>query len=653
MTGTFSTNLLPTCDRLPYAGSSYGRDSIYARRLNATSVDAIMRRWAGSVGAVLARHRALIQGALDSLAWAVGLSVAVAFRFDFRLSDADLLGLVAIIPIAALAQVVSGLSAGLYTGRWRFGSFDEIAAVARSAAMTTAIVFVTALWVRSPDLLVPRSVPLAGGLAALVLMAAVRYSWRLGLEKRRRPTGPNQRVLVFGAGEGGAQVIAAMLRDPDSPYLPAVLLDDDPSRRNLRIMGVPVVGNRDSIARVAAQHQADILLIAIPSADATSVSELTEIGARASLPVKVLPPVAELFGGNVGVGDIRDVTTADLLGRHEIKTDLESIAGYLCGRRVLVTGAGGSIGSELCRQIYCFAPSELIMVDRDESGLHAVQLSIEGRALLDSPNLVLLDIRDQAAVDRLFADRRPEVIFHAAALKHLPLLERHPDEAVKTNVWATLDLLEAAARHQVGRFVNISTDKAADPISVLGYSKRIAERLTAKVAIDTGRPFLSVRFGNVLGSRGSVLTTFQSQIDRGGPITVTDPDVTRYFMTVEEAVELVIQAGAIGGPGEVLVLDMGQPVRIAELARLLASRSQRSIGLVFTGLRPGEKLHERLLGRDEADRRPAHPLISHVEVPPLTPCVARAIDVSENDDSVVGRLAGLCMQTTGALEQEG
>jgi FlaA1/EpsC-like NDP-sugar epimerase len=413
-------------------------------------------------------------------------------------------------------------------------------------------------------------------------------------------------------------------------------------------MGVPVVGTRASVGRAAAEYGADVLLIAIPSAGSALVTELSEVTAAAGLDVKVLPPVRELFGGRVGVGDIRDVTTSDLLGRHEVQTDLESIAGYLTGRRVLVTGAGGSIGSELCRQIYCFAPSELIMVDRDESALHGVQLSIQGRALLDSPDLVLLDIRDRAAVEQVLAERRPEVVFHAAALKHLPLLERHPVEAVKTNVWATLDLLEASVAAGVERFVNISTDKAADPASVLGNSKRIGERLTAYVAHATGRPYVSVRFGNVLGSRGSVLTTFQSQIERGGPMTVTDPDATRYFMTVEEAVQLVIQAGAVGSPGEVLVLDMGEPVRIAELARVLAARAERTITVEFTGLRPGEKLHEVLLASDELDCRSVHPLISHVGAPPLDPAAVRAIDVSAGDAAVARALADLCLHRAPA-----
>lgn len=588
----------------------------------------------------LAAHRSGVQFVIDTLAWALALAFASVVRYDFSVSETSLSGLLAIIPLAALAQGVAGLSSGLYTGRWRFGSFEEVAALLRSTIVTAVLLFVINLWISNPRL-VPASVPLAGGVAALVLMAGARYAWRLALERRRRPTGEGcQRLLVFGAGEAAAQIVASMLRDPTSPYLPVALLDDDPSKRNLRIMGVPVVGSRQRLDEAAATYEADAFLIAIPSADSQLVTELTDVATRAGLPVKVLPPVSELFGSDVDVDDIRDFSAADLLGRHEVTTDLQAVAGYITGKRVLVTGAGGSIGSELCRQIYRLAPAELIMLDRDESALHGVQLSIHGRALLDSADLVLLDLRDGEAVNRLLDQRRPHVVFHAAALKHLPLLERHPVEAVKTNLWATLDLLEAA-EGRVERFVNVSTDKAADPCSVLGYSKRVTERLTAHFAQRGDGTFLSVRFGNVLGSRGSVLSTFHAQIEAGGPITVTDPDVTRFFMTVEEAVQLVVQAGAIGQAGEVLVLDMGEPVRIAEVARLLATRSDRPIEIEFTGLRPGEKLDEVLLGSGEDDDRPVHPLISHVQVAALPPEAVRAIDIACPPEDVVRALAEL------------
>ncbi len=588
----------------------------------------------------LVRHRSGVQAGVDAGAWFLALWLATLLRYDFTVSTHEINGLAAAIPIAIASQVLAGLVFGLYTGRWRYGSFEEVAALAMTS-MFAVVVLSTVNYLWYPRL-IPMSVPVAAGLVALVLTGGARYGWRFGLERRRRPQGEGcERLLVFGAGDGAARVITELLGDPDSPYLPVALLDDDPAKRKLRIMGVPVVGGRSQLAVAAGQYRAETLLIAIPSADAVLVKELTELGRAAELKVKVLPPVRELFQGEVGVDDIRDVSAADLLGRHEIETDVASIAGYLTGKRVLVTGAGGSIGSELCRQINRYAVSRLIMLDRDESALHGVELSLQGRALLDSPDVVLADLRDRAAIAQALATHRPHVVFHAAALKHLPLLERHPAEAVKTNVWGTLDLLELCSTFDVERFVNISTDKAADPCNVLGYTKRITEKLTSFFSLSASGTYLSVRFGNVLGSRGSMLTTFQAQVERGGPVTVTHKDVTRFFMTVEEAVQLVIQAGAIGSSGEVLVLDMGNPVRISEVATLLAERSERPIAIEYTGLRPGEKLHEALLGSGELDRRPVHPLISHVGVLPLDPEEARAIDCLADKDAIVEALCKL------------
>jgi nucleoside-diphosphate-sugar epimerase len=384
----------------------------------------------------------------------------------------------------------------------------------------------------------------------------------------------------------------------------------------------------------------DWAILSRANADERSVPELPGNILPPDATVTVPPSVSVLLDRWVSGSDARDVQISDLLGRQQIDTELGAIAGYLTGRRVLVIGAGGSIGSELCRQIHRFGPAELIMLDRDESALHAVQLSLHGRALLDSPEIILADLRDKKDIRAIFASRQPQVVFHAAALKHLPLLERHPGEAVKTNIWGTLTALECA--HGVERFVNISTDKAANPVSVLGYSKRITERLTAFTAAATGGAFLSVRFGNVLGSRGSVLTAFSAQIARGGPITVTHPDVTRYFMTVQEAVHLAIQAAAIGRGGEALVLEMGGPVRIAELARHMANLAPGSIEITYTGLRPGEKLHEDLFGVGEADERPLHPHISHVQVPLLDPAQVRFLDAYADREQLVAALARLC-----------
>ncbi len=386
----------------------------------------------------------------------------------------------------------------------------------------------------------------------------------------------------------------------------------------MRISGVPVLGGRNEIAKIAQRTGASALLIAIPSADSTVVNEIVEIARDSKLNVKILPVVQSLDDRQVDAADIRDLTDEDLLGRRRVKIDLDEISQYLVNRRVLVTGAGGSIGSELCRQLVRFNPSEIIMLDRDESALHEVQLSIYGRALLDTPQTVLADLRDERAINEVFDGRKPQVVFHAAALKHLPLVERYPHEAYQTNVLGTATVLHAAQRTGVEVFVNISTDKAANPISVLGFSKKIAERLTADLASRTKQgKYISVRVGNVLGSRGSVLMSFRDQITKGGPVTVTHRGVTRYFMTISEAVQLVVQAGAIGRTGEVLVLDMGKPVNIYDVAEQLVKNSGKPIKIEVVGLRVGEKVHEELFAEGETDERPRHPLISHVVAKPI------------------------------------
>ena len=401
-------------------------------------------------------------------------------------------------------------------------------------------------------------------------------------------------------------------------YQPVAILDDDPAKRRLRIHGVPVLGGRGQMAEVAASTGARVLVIAIAGETGKVIKDLTEAAERCGLIPKVIPSLRELLAGHAQIEGVRDPRISDLLGRRAVTSDVASVREHIAGQRVLVTGAGGSIGAELCRQLHQLGPAQLIMLDRDESALHAVQLMLHGRALLDSEETVLADIRDRRRVREVFERFRPGIVFHAAALKHLPLLERCPAEALKSNVLGTLTVLEAAADHGVHSFVNISTDKAANPVSVLGYSKRITERLTADMSARAGGRFLSVRFGNVLGSRGSVLTALSAQVAAGGPVTVTDPEVRRYFMLADEAVHLVLQAAAIGRGGEVLVLDMGEPVRIADMARRMAASSGREVDIEFTGLRPGEKLFEDRLGQGENDLRPYHPLISQVPVPPLS-----------------------------------
>lgn len=566
---------------------------------------------------LLVRLRFVLQATFDSMCWTAAIALATFLRYDFQLGRVDLLPLIVLIAVTIGLQVGIGRFAGLYIHRWRYGTFEEVAAAALTAGAVTVLTFVGNLLFGYH---LPMSVPVAGGTLAVCGMVVGRAGWRVLLERSLRPSFEgSERVVVFGAGDGGVQVVRAMLSSAHSPFVPVAVLDDNPDLRNLRVKSVRVVGGRSWIATVAERYAATKLVIAIPSASSELIRDLSALAHEAGMGTLVLPPVAELFGSGVNLGDIRELTEADLLGRRELNTDIDSVAGYLTGRRVLVTGAGGSIGSELCRQLQRFAPASVVMLDRDESALQGVQISIEGRGLLDSRDLVVASIRDRERLVEVFEEHRPEVVFHAAALKHLSLLEMHPEEGFKTNVVGTQNLLSVAAEFGVETFVNISTDKAADSTSVLGRTKRLAEQLTAHAAQASDGTYLSVRFGNVLGSRGSVIPLFRAQIERGGPVTVTHPDVTRFFMTIEEACQLVIQAGASKASGEVMVLDMGEPVPIVDLARRLIAESDRSIDLTFTGLRPGEKLHEVLFGPDELPQPSEHPLISRVAVPPLNP----------------------------------
>jgi len=562
------------------------------------------------------------------------------FRTEFDATQIDLPGLLRISVVAIGVQLAVGIWFHIYRGRYWIGSIDEALNLARVTGLVGVLVFALDSLVAHPW--VPRSVPLTATLIALSIAGAARLIVRLYQEHQARPTSiAAQRVIIFGAGAAGQQLVRSMLSDTASGYLPVALIDDAPKARGKRVAGVSVLGGRESIGEVARATKAHLLVFAVPSASAPIVREVSRAAIDSGLGVKVLPPLSELFRPWVGFSDVRNLDILDLLGRRQVDTDIAAIAGYLANRKVLVTGAGGSIGSELCRQIHEFGPAELMMLDRDESALHGVQLSIYGSALLDSPDVILADIRDAEAVKEIFNARKPDVVFHAAALKHLPMLEQYPVEAWKTNVLGTLHVLEAARAAGVTKFVNISTDKAANPTSMLGRSKRIGERLVAEAADGASGTFLSVRFGNVLGSRGSVLTTFAEQLAHGGPITVTHPDVTRFFMTIPEAVQLVIQAGAIGSPGEVLVLDMGAPVRIIDVARQLMELAGRSARIVYTGLREGEKLHEELFGDGEdRDRRPLHPAVSHVSVPLLTPM--QMFDI----ESVIGPSKALVELTT-------
>jgi dTDP-glucose 4,6-dehydratase len=534
------------------------------------------------------------------------------------LTDGQWVGGLMYTVTAIVLQGVAGLATQTYLGRSRVGSFAEASFLGASVGVIS-IGLGTAFILVYPGF--PRGFALATPALALTFMAAGRWMFRM-VFRNELHRGTNDEALsavVYGAGDAGHQVARLVDMSVEAPYRIVGFVDDDPGKRFLRLRGYRVLGQGRDVVDVARAQDAEVVILAISTPGPHFIQGLSDRCKTAGLKLVVVPPVREMIGGRVSLGQLREFNVTDLLGRRPIKTDLQEIASYVAGHVVLVTGAGGSIGSELARQVRRLGPSKLILLDRDESGLHGTQLLLYGSGLLDTDDMVLCNIRDQPALQAVFERHRPDVVFHAAALKHLPMLEQYPAEGWKTNVLGTLNVLRCA--HQVGvrHFVNISTDKAADATSVLGQTKRLAERLTAWYALHYSTDYVSVRFGNVLGSRGSVLHTFKAQIERGGPVTVTHPEITRFFMTIPEACELVLQAGAIGKPGDVLVLAMGEPVRIVDVARRLIDESGRDIEIQYTGLRQGEKLHEVLFSSVEHGVASEHPLITRVAVPPLSP----------------------------------
>lgn len=575
-------------------------------------------------------HRTLILLLLDFFSWFFSIYLFLELRYiDLPQSQHQTTTqtLVA-LGIAVSVHFSVGTLFWIYRGRYRIGSKEESIAVGATFLISgTFLILISNL---GRYHLLPISTAVASSLASTAISISGRMMMRTIHESARRPTDA-KRALIFGFGSAGMQLIDNMIMDPSSPYLPVGFLDDDRRKRGLRIRGIGYLGTRFDVQEAAKSTGASTLIIAVTNGSSTLFQELNNAAIDAGLETKVLPPLSSILDGKVGFRDLSDINIIDLLGRNPVDTDVSSIASYLEGKCVLITGAGGSIGSELTRQILRYRPKEVIMLDRDESALHGLQLSITGRATLDTPDLVLGDIRDENFLNKLFLERKPQVVFHAAALKHLPLLEQYPLEAWKSNAIGTLNVLHAAIAAHVEVFVNISTDKAANPESALGYSKRIAERITATIDNHNPGRFVSVRFGNVLGSRGSVLTTFAEQIASGGPITITHPDVTRYFMTIPEAVQLVIQAAAFGNSGDALVLDMGEPISILLVAEQLIEQAQKPTQIVYTGLRKGEKLHEDLFSSGEAGEPTQHPLITRVRVPSID-----LVKIKQANESTIG-----------------
>ncbi len=611
------------------------------------------------------RNRHLL--AADMLLVPMAAVLAFALRLDTAQLQPYVRTMLIFVIAAPFIKIPIFSVLGLYTRYWQYAGPDEMMLLVWSAALGALAQGALFLGTQAifPALLspgVPRSIPLIDVLVTFAVIAGSRFALRagaLGAQRARKagaPGGPLQHVLIAGAGEAGAMVLRELRQNPQTGLVPLGFVDDDPLKHGMLLQRVRVLGGRERIPDLAREHHIEQVIIAMPSAPGAAIRDIVEICEAAGVRARTVPGIYELLGGAVRLQQLRDVQIEDLLRRAPIQTDTAQVAALLRGKRVLVTGAGGSIGSELCRQILRCSPASLILLGHGENSIFDIhnELKIEDSRLKTNPadlqssifNLqshlqpVIADIRFPERLAAVFAEHRPEIVFHAAAHKHVPLMEDNAVDAVLNNILGTQRVVEASIAAGVERFVLISTDKAVNPTNVMGVTKRIAELLVEAAARQTGCSYVAVRFGNVLGSRGSVVPFFQRQIAAGGPVTVTHPDVRRYFMTIPEAVQLVLQAAALGHGGEVFVLDMGQPVRIVDLARDLIRLSglepEHDIEIRFTGLRPGEKLFEELFAADEEYGRTRHEKIfvaQNGRQDLLEPEVARLIEAAYRGDT--------------------
>jgi dTDP-glucose 4,6-dehydratase len=555
----------------------------------------------------------LVRALLDSASWFAASWLATLLRFDGQLPPEMDIQVFRFGILAAIVSFFVCASFSLYAGKYRNASLEEVLALVLAVAISSVLLFSARILALAPN--VPRSVPIISGVLSLIFMLAFRVLSNPRTLRSFSNKSQGERTLIYGAGIAGRQLAEQMLVQGNQ-YNPIGFLDDDASLSNLRIFGRPVLGTINDLENIVANQSPATLIVAISGIESSLLLELERRCRSLGVKLRIIPTAHEIISGAVRLADIEDISEEDLLGRRPVSSDNTEIAAFIRGKRVLVTGAGGSIGSEISRQVNRYQPSSLTLLDRDETALLNLQLSLDGTGTLMSSGLILGDIRDAIRVNEIFEQFSPEIVFHAAALKHLTTLERFPDEAHKTNVLGTKNILDAARNFNVNVFVNISTDKAADPSSALGKSKLITEKLTAGIQIP-GKKYISVRFGNVIGSNGSFIHTFRHQIKNGGPVTVTHPDVTRFFMTVSEAVHLVLQSAVIGESGETLILDMGPPVSIDSIARHMIEVSGRTIDVVYTGLRDGEKLHEVLISNSEQTETRSHPFIFHTKVEPI------------------------------------
>ena len=550
---------------------------------------------------------------LDAILIAAAYFLLVVLRFDASIPDTYWRGFGWFLLLAVVSHLFFNVVFGLYAEMWRHASVEEAGRVLLAGGSALVMLTIVTLVDRSRT---PLSIPVIGGLLATGGIGIVRFQSRLfALKRRSVPSSDAVSVAVIGAGERAAHLVREMRREQS--HRPVVVLDDDRRKWGMSLLGVPVTGPIERLPEIAAVEAIDSAILAIGQPSGSLVRSIEDLTASCALSLKILPSVDEMFGASPSIRDVRDLEITDLLGRAEVTTDLDRVRRTLEGKVVLVTGAGGSIGSEIVRQVAKFEPAVLVLLDCDETHLHDAMAKVVTAPTTCHPELV--NIRDADRVREVFRHHRPDVVLHAAALKHVPVLESNAREAVRTNVLGLAAVIDAAIEVDVERFVFVSTDKAVNPSSVMGATKWLGEQMLMSRAPD-GAPWCCVRFGNVLGSRGSVLPTFERQIREGGPVTVTDERMTRYFMSVQEAVQLVLQAGAMAEFRSIYMLEMGEPVVIADLARrmirLTGRRPGADVPIVFTGVRRGEKLHEQLHTGSEQLAGTDHPSIRRL-VPEL------------------------------------
>jgi FlaA1/EpsC-like NDP-sugar epimerase len=560
---------------------------------------------------VRVRQRVLWLSLIDAVIISAAVVMAYLLRFDFEVEPKyfALIPYVIFMHLLLLFPAFSWVK--LYKRIWQYASVGELMIILKAvtAAELTFFLTHTLLQRMFPDFVVPRSIYLITWMLIVLGIGGSRFVWRVFRDNYLKMSPHHKRTLIVGAGNAGALIVKE-LKHTETPFYPVAFVDDDEKKQGLELLGIPVIGTLEQIPDVVKRRKIEQIIIAMPSAPRERIAEVIEICKSTKASIKILPRVADLIEGKVALKMIRDVQVEDLLGREPVEVDLRGIADYVTGKVVLVTGAGGSIGSELCRQIAPFSPAMLLLLGHGENSIYEIELELKK----DYPDLriepLIADIQDRQRMEEIFREFAPGVVFHAAAHKHVPLMERNPNEAVKNNVFGTRNVALSAHQYGATHFVMISTDKAVNPTSVMGATKRLAEMYVQALDKVSETKFVSVRFGNVLGSRGSVIPLFKRQIEQGGPVTVTHPEMVRYFMTIPEAVQLVIQAGALANGGEVFILDMGKPVKIVDLARDLIRLSglepEKDIQIVFTGIRPGEKLYEEFLTAEEGTTATKH-----------------------------------------------